>query len=207
MLRSFISVLIALVALCASIPAAAEDDFSRSSCYLGLAHTIGALAAVGDFGDSSAKLGERFAGIHARVGCRASWAAGEVHFEWLDGFKADVNGQPNRFNGYAIGFDGKAYILQFLQLSSVIPEALRFKLPAVVNRVQPFATLGFGYLEFSGPGDLDGWDFAVRFGAGVDIWITREVSLGVDFSYVKPVSEPIRSLDYYSLSVGIAYMF
>lgn len=207
MLRSFNSVSIALVVLCVSLPAVAEDDFSRSSCYVGLAYTLGVEDAVAGLGDSDSEVGESFAGIHGRVGCRAGWAAGELHFEWLDGFETEVNGQPDRFNGYSIGFDGKAYILQFLQMSSAIPEAMRFKLPSVVNRIQPYATLGFGYLEFSGPGDLDGWSFAARFGGGVDVWITREVSLGIDFSYVKPASAPISSLDYYSLSVGVAYMF
>lgn len=205
MLHRFGLVFIALVALGVSTPALAEDDFSRSGCYLGLGYSLGVEDHVKGFGDSG--FAESFAGMHARAGCRAGWAGAELHFEWLDGIETDVDGQPDRFDGYAIGLDAKMYILQFFQQSSAVPEFMRFKLPSMANRIQPFATLGFGYLEYSGPGDLDGWDFAGRFGGGIDVWITREVSVGADFTYVTPVSQPIKSLDYYSLSVGVSYMF
>lgn len=191
-----------------SLPAMAEYEYSRTSCYVGLAGTIGVQGQVGDFVDSGSDFGEHFSGVHGRLGCRRSWAAGEIHFEWLDGFTGKFfEDQTARFNGYAVTLNGKAYILQFLQQSKVVPEFMRFKLPADWNRIQPYGLLGFGALDFDGPGKLGGWSFLGRFGGGIEFWLTREIAFDLEMTYAAPTSAPLENQDFYSISLGVNYSF
>jgi hypothetical protein len=189
-----------MATVCVSKLARAQDDFSRAGCYLGPAGTVAfpihaadeLKAATG----SSAAVSESL-GLHARAGCRNGWGGGELHFEWLEGFDVKGDGFTAKIDGWSLSLDGKLYPLW----------ALEGKLPPLARRFQPFATVGFGYLTFDGPQGLGDWDFAARFGGGLDIYVTRNIAISVDAAYVLPVSNALDGLEYVSVGWGILYRF
>jgi hypothetical protein len=187
MLRAVIWALIASAAVCVSNPARAQDDYYRVGCYLGLAGTVAIPASLEDDVDDSL-------GLHARAGCRGAWAGGELHFEWLEGFDTNVAGSDD-VDAWALTLDGKLYPLA----------AIESRLPPLAKRFQPFATVGFGYLDFGG--FVDDWDFAGRFGGGLDVYLTRNIALSIDTTYVLPVSNDQDNLDYVSVGWGLLYRF
>jgi hypothetical protein len=202
MLRPVTCVFIAVATVCVSNLARAQDDFSRAGCYLGAAGTIayplGAEDALEDLTGSSADVDESL-GIHARGGCRGKWGGGEVHFEWLEGFDVKTDGLDFTVDGWALTADGKLYPLA----------GLEDRLPLLARRFQPFATVGFGYLTFDLPSgvDIDDWDFAARFGGGLDVYVTRNIAISVDATYVLPVTEDLEDLDYLSVAWGVLFRF
>jgi hypothetical protein len=195
----------AMTLVCVSSLALAQEDYSRMGCYLGLAGTVAFPLGSEDAFEGppgvSADVDDSL-GLHARGGCRGKWAGGEVHFEWLDGFDVEADGLDVKIGGWALTVDGKLYPLA----------GLESKLPALARRFQPFATIGFGYLTFDlpplPPGVLeDDWDFAGRFGGGLDVYVTRNVVINVDATYVLPVSSPLDDLDYVSVGWGLLFRF
>jgi hypothetical protein len=201
MLRRAAAVFMAMTAMCVSNLALAQEDYSRAGCYLGLAGTVAFPLSAEDelavLTGLSADVKESL-GLHARAGCRGKWAGGEVHFEWLEGFDVKVDGlDAGKVDGWALTLDGKLYPLS----------ALEGKLPALARRFQPFATVGFGYLTFDGPADFDDWDFAARFGGGLDVYVTRYIAVSVDTTYVLPVSSSLDGLDYLSIGWGVLFRF
>ncbi|MHC4138126.1 MAG: hypothetical protein ACYS0K_24575, partial [Planctomycetota bacterium] len=136
-------------------------------------------------------------GLHARAGCRNGLGGGELHFEWLEGFDVKVDGSKANIDGWALTLDGKLYPLW----------ALETKLPPLARRFQPFATAGIGYLTFDGPQGIDEWDFAVRLGGGLDIYVTRNIVISVDTTYVLPVSDALDGLEYVSVGWGVLFRF
>ena len=199
MLRPVTCVFIAMATVCVSNLARAQDDFSRVGCYLGLAGTvafpISAEDALEDATGLSADVSESL-GVHARAGCRSGWGGAELHFEWLEGFNFKVDGLKAEIDGWALTLDGKLYPLW----------ALEDKLPPLARRFQPFATVGFGYLTFDALGVGD-WDFAARFGGGLDIYVTRNIAISVDATYVLPVSNALDGLEYVSVGWGVLFRF
>lgn len=185
--------LIALAALCVSAPSRAQDDYYRTGCYLGLAGTVAFPLSV----DAPANTDvEESLGLNARAGCRSRWLGGELHFEWLEGFDIEESGEDDEVDGWALTLDGKGYFLAGLA-GGWSPLAKRF---------QPFATLGFGYLDFDGPGKFDDWDFGLRVGGGLDVYVTNNIAINVDATYVLPVSD-LQDLDYVSVGWGLLYRF
>ena len=229
MVRTVTCVFIAMAAVCISNLARAQDDFSRLGCYLGAAGTVAfpmnyedalkssedalKAAGVGTDVSVSADVGESL-GLHARVGCRAGWGGGELHFEWLEEFKindlkveVDSLEVPNakaKVDGWALTLDGKLYPLWVLEN----------RLPPLARRFQPFATVGFGYLtgtiEATVEGrhvELDDWDFAARLGGGLEVYVTRNIAINVDTTYVIPVSKALEGFNYLSVGWGVLYRF
>jgi hypothetical protein len=122
-----------------------------------------------------------------------------VHFEWLDGFDVKADDLDVTIDVWALTLDGKLYPLAGLEQ----------KLPALARRFQPFATVGFGYLEVDVPSgvDSDDWDFVARFGGGLDVYVTRNIAISVDATYVLPVTEDLEDLDYLSVGWGVLFRF
>lgn len=158
---------IAVLLVCASSPALAQDDFARPGCYLGLG---GANAFEG-----SGDLDQGAPGLQVRAGCRATeWAGFELHYEGID----DLGDR------WALSVDGKLYPLH--------------------GRIQPFASLGFGYARLD---DRNvSWDFAVRPGGGIDFYVTRNIAINLNTSYVRPIDDGPAG-DYISLGWGFLYRF
>jgi hypothetical protein len=205
MLRSAACAFMAMALMCVSNLARAQDDYSRMGCYLGVAGTFAFTLSAEDALERDLGLSadaDDSLGLHARGGCRGRWVGGEVHFEWLDGFDIMADGLDVTVDGWVLTVDGKVYPLA----------GLEGKLPALARRFQPFATVGFGYLTFDlanpPPGaDGDDWDFAARFGGGLDVYVTRNIVINVDATYVLPVSDPLDDLDYLSVGWGLLFRF
>jgi opacity protein-like surface antigen len=216
MLRIVTSIFIAMATLSISDLASAQDDYSRPGWYLGLggvaAFTTGSErdieAWLGQKGDLSFKIDESL-GLNARGGYRGNWAGGELHFEWIEGYDADAinslgDADNYKIDGWAVTLDGKLYPLDGLQSS----------LPALAKRFQPFLTGGIGYLTFTSTrpnqpqgADFREWDFAIRMGAGVEVYLTNNVAILVDATYVYPVADDLDGLDYFSIGWGFLYRF
>lgn len=234
MLRLVTCTFIAMATLCVSNLARAEDDFYRGGCYLGLAGTaafpmspedalkrsedafedafeeaLGVRPKVSVSGDVSESLG-----LHARAGCRTGWGGGELHFEWLEKFKVDdpkvevadveLDDVKAEVDGWALTLDGKLYPLWLVE----------DQLPPLARRFQPFATVGFGYLTGTidvtvggFPLEIDDWDFVARFGGGLDVYVTRNIAISVDATYVLPVSDALADMDYLSVGWGVLFRF
>jgi hypothetical protein len=233
MLRITTCVFIAMATLCVSNLARAQEDYSRAGCYLGLgsaaALSLSAEDTLGDEADkifgagSSADVDESL-GLHARAGCRGAWGGGELHYEWLEGFDVRVADNDFKVDGWALTLDGKLYFVE------LVHEILRyFEAPVgpAQTRFQPFGTVGFGYLAFDlsqlresldesaktavppvFPSDgFEDWDFAVRLGGGLDVYLTRNIAISLDATYVLPVSDALDDMDYLSLGLGFLYRF
>jgi opacity protein-like surface antigen len=184
----------------ASSPAWAQsDDFARRGAYLGVAGTYAIYTKAEDeledafggvFGDVD--LDNPF-GLNARAGYRFhSHFAAEGEFEWLSeaDFDTDGAGSGNLPNGFVFTANGKAYALK--------------------GRFQPYVMAGPGFMIVDGDGsdDLGGEeaDFAARFGAGLDIYITRNILVDLHASYVLPVDD-LEDLDFVSIGWGFGYRF
>jgi opacity protein-like surface antigen len=172
----------------------------------------------------SADIDESF-GLHARAGCRNTWGGGELHFEWSEGYDIKVADRNFKVDGWALTADAKLYLVE------LVNEALRyFEAPAGPEhtRFQPFATAGIGYLTwdlsklrdnftegartkipepvFPHNGFKD-WDFALRLGGGLDVYLTRNIAISLDATYVLPTSSDLNDMDYLSLGVGLLYRY
>ena len=55
--------------------------------------------------------------------------------------------------------------------------------------------------------DLDDWDFLLRAGGGVDIYLTRNIAISLDATYAFPVSNDLNDLDYVSFGWGFLFRF
>ncbi len=216
MLRIVTSIFIAMATLCLSDLASAQDDYSRPGWYLGLGGAVAFTAAaerdveawLDQAGNLSFEIDESL-GLNLRGGYRGRWAGGELHFEWIEGYDIEVinplgDSDDYTIDGWAVTLDGKLYPLDGVQSS----------LPALAKRFQPFLSAGIGYLTFSSirpqqppRADFREWDFAIRTGGGVDVYLTNNVAISVDATYVYPVADDLDGLDYLSIGWGLLYRF
>jgi len=186
MLRIVTCVFIAMATLCVSNLARAQEEYSRVGWYLGL-------EGVDVFPDSAE---DNFRGLGVRGGYRGKWGGGELHFE-------DLIGSNDNYD-WALTLDGKLYYLA----------GLEDLLPPEARRVQPFATAGFGTVYFdhnfranSPKSGSKHWDFAIRAGSGLDVYLTRNIAVSVDWTYVRPTSTTLNNLDYHTIGWGFLYRF
>lgn len=186
MIRAASVGLLSIGLLASALPAGAEDDFSRSGCYLGASGSVALMTQLDD--DLEDEFNEGFDidesfGFSTRAGCRGKWLGGELHYEWIDGFDVSSDTVSKSLDAWALTGDMKLFMLP--------------------GRYQPFATVGIGYLEVD-----DEWDFAARFGGGLDIYITENIVLNLDATYVIPTSdEELNDADYVSVGWGFIYRF
>jgi hypothetical protein len=126
-------------------------------------------------------------GIHGRIGVRVLRPyALEVHVEHL------WNLQGPR-DTTSIMLDNRLYPTAF------------FDMP---GRLQPYAVFGLGVLidqrESSGS---DESGFAMRFGLGLDFYLTESLSVVGETGYVMATGPRVDDRDYFSLGVGLQYRF
>ena len=216
MLRIVTSVFIAMATLCISDLARAQDDYSRPGWYLGLGGSTAFLASPERDVEAwlereknlSVEIDESL-GLNVRGGYRGKWAGGELHFEWIEGYDIEAinplgDADNYKIDGWAVTLDGKFY--PFAGLEGV--------LPPLAKRIHPFLTAGIGYLTFTSTrpqqpqgADFREWDFAIRSGVGVEVYLTRNVAISVDYTYVYPVASDLDGLDYNSIGWGLLYRF
>jgi opacity protein-like surface antigen len=194
MLRVVTSVFIAMATLCVSNLARAQEDYSRAGWYLGLGGVVGIPISAED----------EFVGLDARGGYRGKWGGGDLHFEWAGGDDDDFENDYNNNYDWALTLDGKLYYLA----------GLEDWLHPLARRLQPFFTAGFGAVYFdhsfsanSPKSDSKHWDFAIRAGSGLDVYLTRNIAVSVDWTYVRPMSKTLNDLDYHTIGWGFLYRF
>jgi len=168
-----------------------DDDFTRPGAFAGLGFKWQVEGFQGEYRDQD--YGNSW-GFDARGGYRfADWFAVEGIFEYADDFGANAP----RARG-----DDLSMITTTGNAKFIVP----------IERFQPYLTLGMGFLYVnSGEGFVDAveddnWGFAGRIGGGVDIYLTRHISLYVDNAWTM-ATEDAEDLYFYSLGGGAKYNF
>lgn len=167
------------------------DAFNRPGPYVGVggSYMVSGFqdgAARGDFGDTL--------GFNVRGGYRLNeyWAF-EGLYEYGDDFGAHqvvpgADVQTNTFMGST-------------------------KLMLPLGRFQPYLAAGAGFVNGNADKalrrtnwDVDGTNFAGRFGGGVDLYATENVAVFLDASYTMPINE-VSDLYHFSFGWGAKYVF
>ena len=221
-LATCLAVLCLLPALAQAEPG--PDPFARSGLYLGVGGTYAFHwfpdGIGGDFDDhvsgvsnSTTRTDGSF-GVNARAGWRFNrWLAGELEYEWLDGFETDIKtaaGGDFTLESHAVTLNAKL----------VYPGWGRF---------QPYALLGAGVsiyevVDASGfPSaarflDDDGVGFAGRAGLGLDTYLTEHWLVNIEAGMVTTTTEiensnpappagDLSGLFQVPIQVGVQYRF
>jgi len=181
--------LAAALALVIAGSALADESFSSSGVYLGLA---GVVAIPTDL-ESGIDLGT--GGLTARAGYRfLPRFAAEIHYEWLSSFTPSFFFMDEEVEPWVLTADGRLYLL--------------------TSRVQPFLLIGAGLMHaerertlfFGQPNSSESTEFAARFGAGLDVYIVDGLAATFDISYLLPTG-PLDDLDYLAFALGLQYRF
>jgi opacity protein-like surface antigen len=171
--------------------ARAEDEFNRPGPYVGVggSYMVSGFqggAANGDFGDTL--------GFNARGGYRLNdfWAL-EGIYEYGDDFGARQVAPGASIQTNAFTVNGK------------------LMLP--LGRFQPYLEGGVGFVNANADRSLretkwnvDGTNFAGRFGAGVDVYATENIALYTDAAYTIPIGD-VNDLYHFSFGWGAKYVF
>ena len=167
----------------------ASSDFAGGGLYgslaLGYARNT---FATGDFGSAF----DDSTGFDARAGYRATrHLAGEFQLELhtFDFRQSAAGGAPSN--------DSLDTMAWTANLKGFLPS----------GRWQPYALLGAGLLSNDGSGvsvSQNDVGAALRFGAGVDAYLTRSFALTAGLSYLLPFGT-VSDFDYYSFTAGIQY--
>lgn len=204
--RSWRAALMSLVGLALATHAAAQegaagDLYSRSGWYVGL----GGHAAVEQFDrDGHYRDSE---GIDAVVGYRLlPVLALEGQLDWNNDFE-----DPGAVSGTCLTHTGPVPCITSatVELLTITANA-RAMLP--LGRFQPFALIGGGVLRRAAGGtpsqsedDVDA-GYAARFGAGVDVYLTRRILVSVAAHYVLPTGA-VDDVSYITAGGGLQFRF
>jgi opacity protein-like surface antigen len=194
----------ALFGLVLAGAAAAQDDqdaYDRAGPYLGLAGTLAMDTQLQD--DLERRLGpfvvvdvDPSLGLNARAGYRfhPNFAA-EIHYEWLSEFKMKFSSPglggaatTADLSGWAVTVDGKGFLL--------------------TDNPHLFLLVGVGALNIDSDFDAAETVFAARFGAGADFYLTPNIAITLDVSYVLPAENIYGvGVNYVSIGWGLQYRF
>ncbi|MEO1935719.1 MAG: porin family protein [Myxococcales bacterium] len=207
-MKKMVTILTALTAffICLAMAAPAfsqEYDYARNGGYAGISVIGGSYARFDDeLEDQLLSIGyivnsdtDEAAGFKLYGGYRlGAHFAIEAEFEMLP--KADID-----IDGF-----GKLAELQTWVLTG------NAKVFPLTGRIQPYALFGLGVMEADledsvGLGlNVTETDFAVRFGGGVDFYITANIVASTGIDYVLPTGD-VQDIDYVSFGAGIQYRF
>ena len=152
-------------------------------------------------------------GATGRGGYRCHpYVSTELQFEALSNFDGTIseNGTPS--NDTARSFD--------LELESLV-FTTNAKGHLLTGRYQPFVLLGMGFMRMESksrdttggtiPGNAAQQSdrtvkFALRYGAGLDFYLTEHVVVSAEGSYLMPTGK-LDGLDYYTFGLGVQYRF
>jgi len=193
----------ALFVLVLAGAAAAQDDqdaYDRAGPYLGLAGTLAMDTQLQD--DLERRLGpfvdvdvDPSLGLNARAGYRFHPnLAAEIHYEWLSEFKIKLSSHVQGastivdLSGWALTVDGKVFLF--------------------TDNPHPFLLVGVGALTIDSDFGADETVFAARFGGGADFYLTPNIAITLDVSYVLPAKDIYGvGVDYVSIGWGLQYRF
>ena len=195
-----------------------EDDFARRGWLVGLGGSYAIETfeddAEADFRKPEADGGlgpdvnlsvDNSFGVNGRVGYRCHrYFSAEVEVEWLDGFSSDLT-EPGFTQLADVGFEP-------------VVVTTNLKGYFLTGRYQPFLLAGAGVmtadiklqdpvgLGFTGVKSESENEFALRFGAGIDLYATKHVVVSLEADYVLPFGD-LDALDYITVSWGLQYRF
>lgn len=171
------------------VEAEPEIDYAAPGAYIG----VGGVYAIELFDDMENYNVGNSSGFQVNVGYRAlPNLAVEARYENYTEFDLDPNGH---MNGWSLTANAKAFIL--------------------TGRWQPYALVGLGYLSMDKDRmmagsvyESDDGAFAMRFGGGMDAYITENISMGPEVAYVLPIAgDNIDDLDFITIGAGLRYTF
>jgi len=174
---------------------AAADDFLREGWYLG---GRGVYTQV-DF-DTQGVAQNDF-GFNLVAGYRISkYLASDFEFEYIDAIPVDGKPGPN--------FDVRTFDLAWM--FRFYPLSFAFDASSPLHRVQPYLAAGPAWQwvalnRFPG-NDRNRGGFAGRLGGGLDVYLTENLSLNADATYVLSAGD-VRDYRYLSIGWGFAYHF
>lgn len=190
-MRAWIALLAASTLAGTALAEGPPPDYTREGWYL-QAQGLYAFENFDDFdvGDD--------AGFNVAGGWRG-WEmfAGEFEFEFV-----------NRFPGKDTTPDFRTYNASLLL--KLYPLARVFESDSVFNRFQPWLKAGPGWMwverRGGGQSHRDRGDFAGRFGAGMDLYLTQHWVVVLSANYELPTSD-VSQFPYLSAGGGIQYRF
>jgi opacity protein-like surface antigen len=152
-------------------------------------------------------------GVSGRVGYRCHpHVSAELQFDWMENWDGMIaeNGMP--MNDTARNFQFELETLVF---------TTNVKGHLLTGRYQPYVLLGLGFMrteiktrDISG-GAIPGFaaearerkvNVAGRFGGGLDFYLTENVVVTAEGSYLMPAGK-LDGLDYYTFGLGLQYRF
>jgi len=163
-------------------------DYSRTGWYL----SASGVYVVENWIDSVKDAGaDDSQGFNLRVGSRLTeWVSLEIEFEWIDDFFPDER-----------------------QDFQIITGAINTRVYPIGGRFQPFAIVGLGIVSTVvdhrdrnssiKQGNAD-WGF--RTGGGVDSYITDQIAITAEATYVSTVGD-VKDIHHVSIGMGILYRF
>ncbi|NKB81035.1 MAG: outer membrane beta-barrel protein [Nitrospirales bacterium] len=163
--------------------------YDQSGFYAG----VGGLYAIENFDANGIDI-DNAPGFNFRVGYRLTshWAV-EAMGERVDDFDFRVSGVNGSVDTWTGTLNGKFFFL--------------------TDRFQPYGLFGLGFMRGHvrassafGSASATETDLALRFGGGVDSYITEHWLINTEVSYVLPTGD-IDDIDYVSLGLGIQYRF
>lgn len=167
-----------------------EDYVGRPGFFVGLSGAIGGVPdkqvdkTTGVTGGLEARAGYSFGSL---FGYDGALVAAEVQFDWLD----NVLERPGRSDVdiWTLTLNAKVYA------------------PAWQNgQVYVLVGPGVTQTDVESSNSQDDIEYATRVGAGVDMWLTRNVVATFELRYVLPV-RGLTDLDYLSGGLGLQYRF
>jgi len=164
------------------------SDLTRDGWYFGAQWNMG----LEDW-SRTATTAENSQGLSVYLGWRflKSWGV-DFQYEWQDDFAPTISDKEGTANAHVITANARYYI-------PFIP----------FERVQPFALAGFGLMQATG---TDGdektklGDFALRFGGGLDLYLTKNWAIETSGIYVQSTGD-LRDQSYWSIGAGLQYRF
>jgi hypothetical protein len=157
-----------------------EVSYVRRGLFAGL----GGATAV-EFFDGDGASGEEVGlGLNVRTGFRCSEReSAELEFEWIEGFDGE---RPE---------DAALWVL-----------TSNAKIALLTGRIQPFLLAGIGILHGDPASRGPHTDLTGRLGGGVDVFVTQQLAVSLDASYVIPTGT-VQQLDAVSIGWGLRYHF
>ncbi len=153
-------------------------------------------------------------GFNGRGGYRCHpYVSAELQFESLANFDGSIMERGTPSNDTARGFDLELETLVF---------TTNVKGHLLTGRYQPFVLLGMGFMRMESkardytsgtiiPGKAAQAsertvNVALRYGAGLDFYLTKSVVVSAEGSYLMPTGK-LDGMDYYQFGVGLQYRF
>lgn len=187
-----------------------EDPYLRRGWLLGASGSFGIPTGESDLesdlqsvaGPTASLSLDEGLGMSGRAGYRChQYMGAEAEIEWIDGFEGKVD-------------DSNLGRIATLDVEPLVATA-NVKGYFPFGRYQPYALLGAGAmiaednlkdLQNLGFRSDDATSFAMRFGAGLDVFATEHVVATLGIDYVLPLGD-LENLDYVSIGWGFEYRF